>query len=101
MRSRVARHLAREKRRKWHIDWLTTQSGAVPVAVAGTTLTGLECRIAAALSRRADVRVNGFGCSDCECESHLFHFSSTDGLFLALKSLRRYGISLQQPKDRH
>jgi len=92
MRSRVARHLVREKRKRWYVDWLTTQPGVVPVAVASTTLTGLECRIAATLSSRTDMRVDGFGCSDCECESHLFHFSNADGLFSALNSLRRYGV---------
>ena len=98
MRSRVARHLARAKRRRWHIDWLTTQPGAVPIAVASTTLTGLECRIAAALSSRADMRVGGFGCSDCGCESHLFHFPSANDLFSALKNLNGYGVSVQRVK---
>lgn len=101
MRSRVARHLAREKRKRWHIDWLTTQPGVVPIAVASTMLTSLECRIAAALSSRAHMRVDGFGCSDCECESHLFCFSSTDGLFSALENLKRYGVPAQQSEGRH
>jgi len=96
MRSRVARHLAREKRKRWHIDWLSTQPGAVPIAVADTTLTGLECRIAAALSIGADRRVDGFGCSDCECESHLYYFLNTHDLFSALKNLRKYGVSVQE-----
>ena len=96
MRSRVARHLAREKRKRWHIDWLTTQPGVVPIAVASTMLTGLECRIAATLSSRADGRVDGFGCSDCECESHLHYFSNADDLFSSLKNLRRYGVSVQR-----
>ena len=96
MRSRVARHLVREKKKRWHIDWLTTQPGVVPIAVASTMMTGLECRIAAVLSSRADTRVDGFGCSDCGCESHLYHFSQTDDLFLALEHLRRYGVSMQR-----
>ena len=100
MRSRVARHLAREKKKRWHIDWLTTQPGVVPIAVASTMLTGLECSIAAALSSRAGMRVDCFGCSDCECESHLFCFSNADNLFLALKGLDRYGVSVQQSEGR-
>lgn len=99
MRPRVARHLAKEKRKRWHIDWLTTQPGVVPIAVASTTLTGVECRIATVLSSRANMRVDGFGCSDCECESHLYYFSNTDGLFLALENLKRYGVSVQQSED--
>jgi len=101
MRPRVARHLAKEKRKRWHIDWLTTQPGVVPIAVASTTLTGLECKIVTVLSSRANRRVDGFGCSDCECESHLYYFSNTDSLFLALENLRRYGVSVQQSEDRY
>lgn len=96
MKSRVARHLARKKRKRWHIDWLTTQPGVVPIAVASTMLTGLECRIATVLSSRADMRVDGFGCSDCECESHLYRFSQADDLFSSLEHLRRYGVSVQR-----
>ncbi|MGD0396958.1 MAG: GIY-YIG nuclease family protein [Nitrososphaerales archaeon] len=96
MKSRVARHLARKKKQRWHIDWLTTQPAVVPIAVASTMLTGLECRLAAVLSSRADIRVDGFGCSDCECESHLSHFSSFDDLLLALENLKRYGVLVQR-----
>ncbi len=101
MRSRVARHLAREKKRRWHIDWLTTQSGVVPVALASTMLTGLECRIAGVLSSRAEMRVDGFGCSDCECESHLYRFSQTDDFFSTLERLKRHGVSVQRFAGRH
>jgi sugar fermentation stimulation protein A len=72
MRSRLSRHLAREKRKRWHIDWLTTHPDVVPIAVATTGRTGLECEIAGLLSARTEALVRGFGCSDCECESHLF-----------------------------
>jgi Uri superfamily endonuclease len=84
MRSRVARHLSRKKKKRWHIDWLTTQPSVVPIAVASTTLTGVECKIALLLSNGADGRVDGFGCSDCECESHFFYFLRVDDLFSAL-----------------
>jgi Uri superfamily endonuclease len=100
MRSRVARHLAREKRKRWQIDWLTTQPRVMPIVVASTMRTGLECRIATALSGRADGRVDGFGCSDCECESHLCYFSNADDLFSALENLRSYGASVQRVRIR-
>lgn len=96
MRARVARHVARTKRKRWHIDWLTTQPGVVPVSVASTERTGVECRMAAALSSKADLRVKGFGCSDCGCESHLCHFSDVDTLSSALEGLVIYGVSVEQ-----
>lgn len=96
---RVARHLAREKRKRWHMDWLTTQLGVLPIAVASTPRTGLECRIAAALSSRADMRVDGFGCSDCKCESHFYYFSNAEGISSTLRHLERYGVSAQRIHD--
>lgn len=96
MRSRVARHLAREKRKRWHIDWLTTQPGVVPVAMVSTERTGLECRMAALLASRANLSVKGFGCSDCQCGSHLYYFSNADALFLGLEGLKTYGVSVEQ-----
>lgn len=101
MRARVARHLAREKRKWWHIDWLTTQAGVVPVAVATTERVGLECGIASALSNGADAMVKGFGCSDCECESHLFYFSNDSTLSLAIGALVRYGVRVEWFRQSH
>jgi sugar fermentation stimulation protein A len=98
MRSRLSRHLARKKRKKWHIDWLTTRSDVVPVAVATTGRVGLECRIAGLLSARAEGRVEGFGCSDCECESHLTHFSTVHDLDLALDGLKKLGVGRGAPR---
>jgi Uri superfamily endonuclease len=96
MRARVARHLAREKKKWWHIDWLTTQAGVVPTAIASTERIGLECRIASALSNRANLQVKGFGCSDCKCGSHLFYFSDATTVSAALKGLGKYGVSVEK-----
>jgi sugar fermentation stimulation protein A len=93
MRSRLSRHLAREKRKRWHIDWLTTHPNVVPIAVATTGRTGLECEIAGLLSARAEALVRSFGCSDCKCESHLCYFSTAHALNLALDDLRTLGLS--------
>jgi hypothetical protein len=57
---------------------------------------GLECGIASALSNRADSGVKGFGCSDCECGSHLFYFSNVSTLSLALRALVRYGVTVER-----
>jgi Uri superfamily endonuclease len=98
MRSRLSRHLATEKRKRWHIDWLTTHPNVVPIAVATTGRTGLECEIAGLLSARAGALVRGFGCSDCKCESHLCYFSTAHALNLALDDLRTLGLSRSTPR---
>jgi Uri superfamily endonuclease len=69
LEARIARHLRRDKRLRWHIDYL--------LAMPGVQVTGVE-RYAHAeceLNRRTvgEVLVPGFGASDCAagCGSHL------------------------------
>lgn len=70
LQARCARHLAVDKTRRWHVDWLSTTAAERAVwAVLG----GDECALRAALSAAgAAVPVPGFGSSDCPaCPSHL------------------------------
>jgi Uri superfamily endonuclease len=78
---RLERHIDlekhRDKRPKWHIDYLLTDPRfVVAYAVYAPTTEPFECRLAAALAR-GGAGVNRFGCSDCNCPSHLF-FRSRD-----------------------
>lgn len=73
LKSRVKRHLAKRKRKHWHIDYLTDYSEktrAFPIY----TLKDLECALADDLAVLADDAIEHFGCSDCSCPSHLFYF---------------------------
>jgi sugar fermentation stimulation protein A len=72
--SRVARHLRREKRLHWHIDYLL-QVARVTEVWSRVGQERLECAWAEALGRSGQVEqvVRGFGSSDCECWSHLFY----------------------------
>ncbi|MAG14018.1 MAG: DNA/RNA nuclease SfsA [Spirochaetales bacterium] len=75
---RIRRHMRKKKPLRWHIDYLTTRADSVkgfPIY----TRSGLECELALAISRVIPHRVLGFGCSDCNCDSHLF-FSEGDPL---------------------
>lgn len=70
IRARCKRHLQHDKKRRWHVDWLTT------CAVQSRVLAfpgGIECDLVDAV-RRAGGRppIPGFGSSDClRCTSHL------------------------------
>ena len=68
--ARVQRHLRREKKRHWHIDYLLEQAPASGALIVETQ-DKMECTIAQALSRRFR-EVSRFGSSDCTCMSHLF-----------------------------
>lgn len=72
LEKRVARHLAKAKKRRWHIDYLLGNE-FVSVAKVFCKEAGKaeECRIAGRLGKRG-VPVVSFGCSDCGCVSHLF-----------------------------
>ncbi len=74
---RIRRHLRREKKLHWHIDFLTYVAPVVQVWwVAGEERC--ECVWArAALSHPgATAPARGFGSSDCRCPTHLVQLSS-------------------------
>jgi len=66
---RIARHLRKEKKLRWHIDWLLSASGVKIVAVKRSREA--ECILNQEVI--GVVVVPGFGASDCRrgCGSHL------------------------------
>jgi sugar fermentation stimulation protein A len=75
LEQRLSRHLRRVRKQKhWHIDYLTPwalKMRALPIL----SYRNLECALAAELERLGGKPTPGFGCSDCRCGSHLFHFA--------------------------
>lgn len=74
LRKRLARHLRREKRLRWHIDYLLQY--AVVEDVHLYPADGLsECALNRQLLALPRVRViaRGFGSSDCACPTHLVY----------------------------
>ena len=69
-KSRLNRHLRKDKKSKWHIDYLLQKADIKSVIICETE-ERVECAIAKALSRRFD-SISDFGSSDCRCPSHLF-----------------------------
>ncbi len=70
---RIKRHLRKAKRKFWHIDYLLDNTSAKVVKVFYKEAEkSEECKIARELTERA-VPVVNFGCSDCDCVSHLFN----------------------------
>ncbi|MCZ7357874.1 MAG: GIY-YIG nuclease family protein [Candidatus Methanoperedens sp.] len=71
---RVTRHFdvasGKNSTRKWHIDYLLPHSEVI-CAVFSPTDDALECIVAKILGEFSGA-IQGFGCSDCTCESHLF-----------------------------
>ncbi len=76
VKSRLNRHLKRDKRLRWHIDYLL-QKASITDIIIGETKDRIECAIAQALSSQFD-SIPGFGSSDCHCSCHLF-FTTEEG----------------------
>jgi len=69
-KSRLSRHLKSNKKPHWHIDYFL-QKASINEIILCETKGKVECTMALALSRQFD-SIPGFGCSDCNCRSHLF-----------------------------
>jgi sugar fermentation stimulation protein A len=70
--ARIERHKRKRKNLFWHIDYLREHADIVH-ALPIRSSSRLECDIAGSLRKISDGRIKGFGCSDCECDSHLFY----------------------------
>ena len=72
MEQRIKRHLRKQKQKFWHIDYLlenaTVEITKVFFKKANKTE---ECKIARTISEKRK-SISDFGCSDCNCKSHLF-----------------------------
>jgi len=96
--ARLERHrrlaTARDKQPKWHIDYLLVNPAfRLASAVSATTGERLECRLAAAIGGKG---IPAFGCSDCDCPSHLFFFPR-DPAGPVREAFRACGLAPQEP----
>ena len=72
LENRVSRHFKKEKRLKWHIDFLLTHpKAALKKVLLFPSKQRLECKISRLLQAQTQISIKGFGCSDCKCFSHL------------------------------
>lgn len=84
---RLRRHFSKEKRRFWHIDYLLDFCTILEALVFPGSR--IECSIASFLSSRYE-QVEGFGCSDCSCRSHLFRIGESKDDLRELMKLLEY-----------
>jgi len=78
LEKRIERHLAKEKRMHWHIDYLTTNTNFEIIRVFyEQTNKKKECIVAKKIIEKG-IPVKSFGCSDCKCISHLVKVKEYD-----------------------
>jgi len=82
LNSRINHHRQTLKKRfHWHIDYLREEAELKKVWVSDHG-ENLEHEWASILKKIAIKSIPGFGCSDCKCESHLFHFKTLKSIKL-------------------
>jgi Uri superfamily endonuclease len=76
LEARLARHRRRDKKLRWHIDYLLEHAQLVEVWSAASTQK-MECLWAQAAQELpgGEIPVSGFGSSDCRCPSHLIYLA--------------------------
>lgn len=80
LEKRIARHLSKTKKKFWHIDYLLDNEFA-KILMAFYKKSGKleECRIAKKLTKN-ETSILKFGCSDCNCKSHLFRIKNLENI---------------------
>ncbi|MCJ7458603.1 MAG: GIY-YIG nuclease family protein [candidate division Zixibacteria bacterium] len=78
LEGRINRHLRKEKKNFWHIDYLLPHCKILKVIQYNQNHKNMvaECDLNKELLRKknCEVVVKGFGSSDCSCPSHLVYF---------------------------
>ncbi len=98
-KSRVNRHLTKDKKAKWHIDYLLSEAKFLQVILCETERR-LECLLSQALVDEFSF-IPGFGSSDCKCKSHLYF--ANDDLCLELgirKAIAEVALPLKSPSKK-
>jgi Uri superfamily endonuclease len=76
LRGRIKRHLRKNKKIHWHVDYLldNPRTQVIEVFYSGDGVKH-ECELATQIAQKGE-EIMGFGCSDCNCQAHLFYFQN-------------------------
>lgn len=71
---RVSRYFKKIKKPRWHIDYLLNSGKAIAEKALILNLSKkYECKISQFIESIGAEHIVRFGCSDCDCKSHLFY----------------------------
>ncbi|MDO5819788.1 MAG: DUF123 domain-containing protein [Methanobrevibacter sp.] len=72
--ARIERHLSDDKKMHWHIDYLLkSENSEIKDVLFNISDEKIECDLARIIANDGE-GVPKFGCSDCNCNSHLIYF---------------------------
>ncbi|MCD7781159.1 MAG: GIY-YIG nuclease family protein [Methanosphaera sp.] len=90
---RIKRHISSDKKKHWHVDYLLLDKNTKIEEVIYTHCTNkIECEVSLYINKKVDNYIESFGCSDCDCKSHLYYFDSFDeALKVSVDSYKNIG----------
>lgn len=80
LEQRVGRHLRKDKKLHWHIDYFLRKAGIVACYMRETDSKHEECMAAGSFQSAGGEAVPDFGCGDCKCNSHLYYFKNRSSI---------------------
>ena len=88
MESRLKRHLRKDKKLFWHIDYLLERK-KVKISQIWVIPKSIECKTANVFNKELTYEIvkKGFGSSDCKCITHLFYTKSKEQVENILKKI--------------
>tara|TARA_B100001013_G_scaffold306090_1_gene209105 strand:+ start:126 stop:599 length:474 start_codon:yes stop_codon:yes gene_type:complete len=90
---RVNRHLRSNKAIHWHIDYVLKYA-RLRFIILGFSNKKLECTIARILLEKQLAYIQGFGCTDCNCKSHMFYDRKHDKIrTMTVQAFLKAGLS--------
>ena len=75
LESRLNRHLSDSKKLHWHVDYLLKDDNSKIIDIIYNIDKKVECDISQYIETKA-IGIENFGCSDCNCQSHLYYFKN-------------------------
>jgi Uri superfamily endonuclease len=79
LEKRIERHLRKNKKKFWHIDYLLSNKNARIISILKIrTEKRIECKLNEEIFKnlKGKVLVKKFGSSDCNCKSHLVYLGN-------------------------
>ncbi|RBQ22510.1 hypothetical protein ALNOE001_18790 [Candidatus Methanobinarius endosymbioticus] len=74
---RIKRHLSDNKKLHWHVDYLLKDKNTnVEEVFFNISEKKIECELVNFISKKG-LKIDKFGCSDCNCNSHLIYFKNS------------------------
>ena len=72
LEKRINRHLSKDKKIHWHIDYLLNKARIFESYLKENNYKE-ECKLANFFLKEKLEKIDSFGCTDCNCKSHLFY----------------------------